>query len=392
MPSAPVVLRLRRAGSVAVLVVVLLGAGTAVFAATRGASFTMDVVDGRTTLARGQLGGFRVDVQHHRGHRRPITLRATGLPRGSRHFWVLPDGRALPKARLTPTRTSAEAVTLDASHPTAFLVVSASRATRIGVQRPVITAKSGRVVRRQELKLVVARRGRPSSDPQLPGLSFGSPSRDLSMTVAPARRHVVQTDVTTFDVALERSPGVGPLELSIDGLPAGGSATVAPANPVSGSTAQVTVAAARGTPVGEHDLTIAARSLDDRERATAATTLVVDELRDLGVTGDLPTPLGLGETEALPLRLTNPYDFPLRLERLDVSVATAAPGCPAEEHFAIRQPDLREPVVLPPGASLLADHLPAPRLAAVTWTNTDVPQNACVGVPLRCGYAAVDTR
>jgi hypothetical protein len=392
----------RRIALIAGVLLALLGTGAGVYAASLGPSFTLKVTNGRTAFAAGQLGGYRVDVDRIRGHEGPVTLRVRNLPRGAKHFWVLSDDRALPRARFVRAgarRVSEQAVVLDPKHERAFLVVQASEDTNLGQTNPVIVAKSGRIIRkhrtwmgiRQTQRFTAASRRPQVDDAGLATLGLDTDfraNRRVTVAAAPARRSVVQSDATSFALELSRTEGTPAPTLSVAGLPAGATASFDPANPVEGTSAVMTVETTRDTPVGAYDVTIT--STADGATASTATTLDVTALQDFTITGDVLEPLTLGATRTVPLTLENPYDFDLVVEDLVLAVDTANAGCDAAANFPIRQPDLSEPVVLPPGTSSFEELVDGPdRLPAVTWTNLDAEQNACLGAKLDFTYSGL---
>ena len=388
----------RRTAVVAGLILALLGLGGGVYAATLGPSYELTVTDGRTAFAPGQAGGYRVDVDRIRGHGDQVTLRVRGLPRGAQHRWVLSDGRALPKRRFGigggRWKTSREAVSLDPRHTRAFLVVSAGADTADGQATPTIVAKSGRLVRQSRRAITIGaleRRTANSSTSPAPGLAASSePSRSVGVTVAPGRRSVVQSDLTRFALELTRSAATPAPSVTVDGLPSGATASFDPANPIDASRATMTIETTKDTPTGTYDLTVTATAGD--ARSSAATTLVVERLRDFTIAGSVEEPLSLGTTRAIPLTLTNPYDFDLSVEELGIAVSTTNAGCDAATNFAVRQVGLAEPIVLPPGEHALGDLVDAADLPEVTWRNLDEEQDACIGAPLTFRYSGLATK
>ena len=384
-------------------VVALLGTGAGVYAATLGPSFKLKVTNGRTAFTAGQLGGYRVDVDRIRGHRGPVTLRARNLPRGAKHYWVLSDARAMPKAVFVKAAkagqvSSDQAVVLDARHKRAFLVIGATSDTNLGDTNPVIVAKSGSIVRKHRTWMGIRQAQRFSAASTRPVAESGlatlgltedfRANRQVTVASTPARRSVVQSDLTDFTLALTRSEGTPAPTVSVAGLPAGATASFDPANPVSGTSTVMTVETSKDTPVGEYDLTVTANA--DGTTSSTAVTLVVTQLRPFTIAGDVVDPLTLGATRTVPLTLTNPYDFDLVVEELDVRAATTKAGCDADANFVVAQPDLGDgPLVLPPGDSELGELVGADQQPTVTWQNLETEQNGCLGAPLTFTYSGL---
>jgi hypothetical protein len=198
----------------------------------------------------------------------------------------------------------------------------------------------------------------------------------------------VQSDLTDFTLALTRSEGTPAPAVSVAGSRRAPRRASTRRTRWPATSTVMTIETTEDTPVGEYDLTVTANA--DGTTSSTAVTLAVTQLRPFTIAGDVVEPLTLGATRTVPLTLTNPYDFDLVVEELDVRATTTKAGCDADANFAVAQPDLGdEPLVLPPGDSELSELVGADQQPTVTWQNLETEQNACLGAPLTFTYSGL---
>jgi hypothetical protein len=341
-------------------------------------TFRMKATPVRTTLAPGGSVRVAVDLTLVNGFRAPILIGLGYVPRDTKAVWRLPDGRTLPRAHHTRSprsprykRSAMLPVGIPAGTKKVFVDITLPPGFR-GSLRPQVRATSGDIRRRQRIQLITAT-----------GERFQAPSRSFVVVASPASRTVLQGDVTQYD--LEVLAGANPV-LAVRGLPEGATGTFGPPDPADPTRRTLTVETTNATPVGAYDLTVA--GWDDGLEAYAATSLVVAETKDFELTGDVTDALTPGLTSPVDLRLRNPYDFPLSVTALAITLASDSPACDAAANFTVRQPPV--PLTLPPGESTIDDLVPDPdQRPAVTMLALPIDQEACKNVSLSLGYTGL---
>ena len=355
--------------------VLLLALAASVYAASRERAISLSATPIAQSASAGSTARWKVDVKRDGGFNRRVAIHVHGLPAGSHVVWQLPSGARLARAyRRGPT------VILPARHRRAILAVRLPAGTAPGSFRPHLHSYGHGVRATKRLALDV----RPAATVS------PAPAPAFSVRSAQPGRAVLQGDETSWTIELERTGGfTAPVAMDVVGLPAGASARWSSDGPVAGDRVTLTVATGRATPVGSHELTVTGQA--DGMAESAVATLDVLETKPFAVAGDASSPLTPGASSPLALTVTNPYDFPLRLERLDVSVAdeTSNPGCSGTANYAVEQLGAVYPLVLPPGTSALAELVPAGALPRVSMRAAAVNQDACKGAEIRLVYDGV---
>lgn len=353
----------------------LLALAASVYAAARERAIELRVSPSSQSAAADGTARYEIEVLRKGGFDRRVAIYARGLPAGSKATWRLPNGATLPRAY-----SRGPTVIVPARRRTAVLVVSVPAGTPPGRFRPQVHAYGWGVRHTRRIGLEV----RPGS------VVSPAPAPGFKVTSAQAGRAVLQGDETSWDFTVERTGGLTtPIAMAVGGLPEGSSASWSGDGLIAGDRVTMTVATARSTPVGSHELTV--RGSADGMTETALATLDVLETKPFGIAGDAAMPLRPGTSSALGLELTNPYDFPLRLERLDVTVAeeTSNPGCSGAANYEVDQLADVYPVVFAPGTTRLGDLVPATALPRVRMRNLAADQDACKGAQVALAYEGV---
>ena len=338
----------------------------------------ISLVPERTTQAAGagDTVRYRIKIERDGGFDRRVAIYARGFPAGSRVVWRLPSGATLPRAY-----SRGPTVIVPARHRAAVVSATVPAGTEPGSFRPSIRAYGWGVRATRTLGLDVR-----------PGVVVSpAPAPSFTVRSAQAGRAVLQGDSASWDIAIERAGGLtAPIAMSVAGLPAGASASWSNPEPIAGDAVTMTVATTRATPVGSYELTMTGAAAGMTESALA--TLDVLETKPFGIAGNAAAPLRPGGSSALDLALTNPYDFPLRVERIDVRVAgTGTAGCGAA-NYGVEQPAGAFPVTVPPGTTQLSSLVPAGTLPRVTMRESGADQDACKGAQVQLAYEGVAGR
>jgi hypothetical protein len=358
--------RFRRTIGLALLcALATLGLGAyAVLAASAKPDFSIAASPPSQNVSQGRAGAYTVTVNRLNGFAGPVTLKATSLPGGATGSWQLSDGTAsnvlppgLDRARLTIKTTSN---------------------TPAATSHPVVTAEGGNLSHKTTLTLVV----QPGSQP------------NFALGASPWTRAVLQGDRGSYQVNVARNGGFsGPVSLSVTGLPSGATASWAPSDTVSGSSATLRIGVASDTPPGSYDFVIRGKAAMQGRTVSrlASATLIVQETKSFGISGDLTTPLAPGSAAPLDLTLANPYGFALKITSLAVALAgTSSPGCGAAQNFAVTQiPAGRYPITLPAGQTRTLGQLGVadsdkPRIEMI---NQPFNQDACKGAVINFDYS-----
>ena len=114
------------------------------------------------------------------------------------------------------------------------------------------------------------------------------------------------------------------------------------------------------------------------------------------MSGSLPGVLVPGSGATLPLTVTNPYDFPLRVWSLRVTVlaATSQPGCDGVANLQVTQSNAASGVFRSPSPRSVRVTLPAQGATAPVVTMRDLPtnQDACKNATFTLSYSGTGTR
>jgi hypothetical protein len=114
------------------------------------------------------------------------------------------------------------------------------------------------------------------------------------------------------------------------------------------------------------------------------------------MSGGLPGLIALGSSGTLPLSVTNPYDFPLRVWSLRVTVlaATSQPGCDGVANLQVTQSNAASGALSITIPALGTVTLPAQGATAPVVTMRDLPtnQDACKNATFTLSYSGTGTR
>jgi hypothetical protein len=114
------------------------------------------------------------------------------------------------------------------------------------------------------------------------------------------------------------------------------------------------------------------------------------------MSGSLPGPIALGSGGTLPLSVTNPYDFPLRVWSLRVTVlaATSQPDCDGVANLQVTQSNAASGALSITIPALGTVTLPAQGATAPVVTMRDLPtnQDACKNATFTLSYSGTGTR
>jgi len=352
---------------------VLLALAATVYAATRERAIRIAASPASQSVTAGGTARFSVELGRRGGFDRRVAINVRGLPARSRARWTLPGGATLARAYsrgptvIIPARAKRVVLTV--------LVPAGTPAQRV---RARIHAYGWGVRHTRQVRLEV----RPGA------VVRSAPAPGFALQAAQAGRAVLQGDEASWTIAIARSGGLtAPVAMDVAGLPPGAGARWSAADGLAtGDGVTLTVATQRTTPVGSYEMTVSGNAAGDTESAVA--TIDVLETKPFGVSGDATAPLRPGSASPIDVRLSNPYDFPLRVERLEVAAATSAPGC-SSANYAVDQFAGSYPVVIPPGDSRLADLVPAGALPRVRMNETGTDQDACKGAAVQLTYAGV---
>jgi hypothetical protein len=307
-----------------------------------------------------------VTVTRLNGFTGSVTLNANGLPSGATASWKLGNG------------TSSNVV--PPSLNSATLKIQTSASTPNASSQPLITATSGNLTHTTTISLVV----QPATQP------------NFALTTSPASQTLLQGDVTTFRVDVNRSGGFsGAVGLSVSGLPKGTKTSWTPSNFVSGAGSSTTleIEADKNAQTGTYALTITGTGAISGSTVSrsAAVTLTVETTKSFEIEGNLGLQLSPGRRLPLNVSLTNPYNFDLRIMNLAVAVeqGTTKPECGGTQNFrATPIPAARYPITLPAGATRTLTQLgvadadkPQVEMVDHSWN-----QDVCKGATITLAY------
>jgi hypothetical protein len=244
------------AGSSALTISGASGAVTRTASATlivQAPDFGITPTPGSRTIAAGAQTTYAVSVSPINGFTGDVDLSVTGLPAGA-------------SAAFAPA-------TISGGSGSSTLTVTTTAATPAGSSQLTVAGVSGSMTRTAAMTLVV----------QTP---------DFALSPTPASRTIIAGASTTYAISATPLNGfTGDVALSVTGLPAGATASFAPASLAGGSgSSTLTVSTTSATPPGTVTLTITGTSAS-LTRSTSA-TLTVSGVSSGALTGALGTPTG----------------------------------------------------------------------------------------------------
>ena len=311
--------------------------------------YRISIAPGRQSAAPGQGLRYVVAIRRSGGFSKPVALRLSGLPRGTKARWIQQDG----------TR----AAVLPGGAKGAVLTLRTTRRTPTGTRRITLHASGGGIQRQVRLVARIRRK------------RFG-------VWALPARAVVASGDAARFRVKVQRGKHFkGRVRLRVTRLPRGARAHW------SRKRTRLRVKTAPGSPPQVARVVVRARS-----RHRVRRTVMLLEIRrrtPFGIEGDLGTPLYPGASVPLDLTLVNPHAVAIRVTRLQVAVdrATSKPGCDGAVHYATRAYAGRLPLLLPPGRTKLSRLEPdRTRWPHVGMRDLPFDQGVCKGAELTLRY------
>ena len=313
------------------------------------------------TIARGQAANYTVTFGAGGGFSGTVTPSTGVLPTGVTARWSLTSVRVTPAAPVIVT-----------------LTLSAATSARPGSSSITVRAT-----------------GHPDAGGTVTGtVSLGlnvsaAMSGSFTLAASPAALPVVQGGSGSATVMVARSNFPAPIPLSVKGLPAGATASFAPA-PVAGTSSVLTVWAGAATPVGSWSLVVSGTATG----RSSSTTVQLTVLRPapLTVTGNVPSPLapGLG-AQPVDLVLGNPNPVPVEVRALTVTATGTSAGAACDaSNFTVRQYTGAYPLRLAAGgtASLEALGVSADRRPQLQFLDKPaVNQDGCKGVTVFLAYS-----
>ena len=358
----------------ATLAVTLLGAlgfiavvGLNVVAAGKP-TFELAASPAKQTVTAGDTAHFGITLKRANKFTSPITLSASGLPASAKM----------------------EATFVPNPIPGSGNSSSLSVKTNVGGTTPpdtynlTVTGSGGGASKTTRVTVKVVSAAQPN----------------FSLVITPSARIMGPNETSTHTVQIERSNGFdGPVALMASGLPNGVTAEFEP-NPVADyeDESTVTLMAGNQAKPGTYPLTISGVGYhgSNQLNRTAALTLVVEERKAFSIAGDVAQ-LAPGVDAPLDLVLTNPHNFTLYVDALEVSIEPrpSASGCSSTENFAVDQISTsRYPVALPANSTKTLSQLGVANedKPVVSMRNLDVNQDACKGAQVYFRYSGSATK
>jgi hypothetical protein len=313
------------------------------------------------TIARGQTVNYAVTLVAQGGFSGDVTPSTGALPTGVSGGWSLTSVRVTPVAPVTVT-----------------LMLSVATSARPG-SSPIEVRATGRkdaggtVTGTASLRLTVS----------------AAMSGSFTLAASPAALPLVQGGSGSATVAVTRSSFPAPIPLTIEGLPAGATASWA-ANPVAGPSSVLTVTAGPATPVGAWSLVVSG-SATGRSSSTTV-QLTVHKPAPITLAGNVSSPLAPGlPAQPVDLVLGNPNPVPVDVRGITVTVTGTSAGAACDgSNFTVRQYTGTYPLRLGAGVTttLAALGVSADRRPQLQFLDKPaVDQNACKGVTVFLTYS-----
>ncbi|MFC8040875.1 hypothetical protein ACFUOZ_16105 [Paenarthrobacter sp. NPDC057355] len=229
----------------------------------------------------------------------------------------------------------------------------------------------------------------------------GKAPAGISVALSPSSRTVDQGQSATFTVSATSTGGfAGTVTFTINGLPAGATATFAPVSVylASGSTAQgtLTVGTATTTPVAKTDFTVKASSGTVVSNTAPGQLQVLEVKRNFGVSGAVKGLLAPGVSRSLELQISNPEKKSIAVTNLSVSISqvvrtqaaiAANLPCTAAD-YKLTQYSGAYPLVVDPGVrTLSALGVPESSWPRITMHDTSQLQDGCKGATIQLTYS-----
>jgi uncharacterized membrane protein len=184
--------------------------------------FSLSATPSTQTVSQGSQAQYTISI-NRTNFTDGMTLSVYGLPNGA-------------SASFSPVNPNTTA--------SATMTVPVASNTGTGTYSLTIVGTSGGLIRSTGVTLTV----------QKPAKS------DFSLAAAPASQTVLQHGQVSYAISIARSNFIGGVQLSVTGLPSGATTSLTPANPITGSSATLTVATAVTTPAGTYSLTVGGTS------------------------------------------------------------------------------------------------------------------------------------
>lgn len=384
------------------VVAIVAASAFAVYAATKKPDFKIVVTPSSKSVVKGNAANFDLKVTPVRKFKKPLSLTVRGLPSGATTAWKLPDGRSLPrKSRGGPS-------VLAKGKKKAKLVVGTTDAAP-GTYTVKVTAAGGGKTHSKKVKLTVepvpAQGGGTTNPPPGGGTTQPSepepqpqPTPSVAIVASPASHDILPGESVSYDLDITKSNFSGPVNLSVTGGPTGANYDFTPANPVSGTdaTLDVELPAAVTNQAGDYDLTITADG-GSGVTGAAATELIVLDGSPFTMSNLAPTAFQPGATRDIELTFTNPNDFDIKANNVQVALgSTDKAGCVAADNFQITDGyDGPADLTIPANSTKTLTEL---GVAQADWPQVQMlnlpttNQDACKGALLTLSYTGDATR
>lgn len=336
----------------AALLVASVGSGALRPTATQvSAGLALSVDQSTVGVTVGAQAVFAVTVSQPGSLLGPVSLSVAGAPPGA-SVGILPN----------PVLSGVPAI----------VSVLTAASTPVGTYYLKITATSGSVSQTITVQLVIT-------------LPTG-----FTMVLAPPSATVVDGESTTYNLTINRGLLAGPIGLKVTGVPAHATATVSPSLSILGNSATIKVTTATNVVPGTYLLTVKGTAL--LASATASAYLVVQPQTypsfPISGTADRVLAPG-GEFGAVDLAITNPFDVPMTVTALGVSVVgTDHAGCGANNYDATAYSGTF-PLTIPANSTRTLQQLGVPRAQwpRVAMVNLPANQDACKGATVQLHYS-----
>ncbi|TQK71393.1 hypothetical protein [Nocardioides sp. SLBN-35] len=211
----------------------------------------------------------------------------------------------------------------------------------------------------------------------------------FTMTLSPPSATVVDGASATYTLSINRGLLAGPIGLSLTGVPQFATATVSPSLSVLGNTATIKVSTATNVVPGAYLITVKGKSLLASATASAYLVVLPQTYDDFPVGGTPDRTLAPGsEPAAIDLALTNPFDAPMTVTGLGVSItSTSVTGC-GVDNYAVDDYTGPFPLTVPAHGTRTLSQLGVPRGQWPKVRMLDLPtnQDVCKGATVQLAY------
>jgi uncharacterized membrane protein len=326
---------------------------TSVTLVVQGPDFTVAATPSSRTVIHGDATSYSVDLTRLFGFSDPIQMQVSGLPGGVDATWS-------PDKKITGSP--------------ATLTVLTKKNTKPGTYTLTIKGDGGGLSHTATVTLIV--------------------KPDFALTATPDTQTIPAGQSTTYLVDLGRDPGFDDkIDMQVQGLPGGASASWSPSQHALGSQVTLTIDTKDKTKLGTYTLTIKGDS-SGIQRTTTATLIIAQAAPPFVISGDVTEPLKLDVWVPIDVFIGNPNGTTMKLTSLTVSVddVTTNASCGGLANYEVTQFSGIYPVLVPNGgASLSTLGILSSEWPKVRIKNRPVNQDACKGAGITLHYAGTST-